>query len=30
MDFVAFHSFPPSREGKSKAKPKQSQCARKG
>ena len=30
LDFVAFHSFPPSREGKSKAKPKQSQCARKG
>ena len=30
LDFVAFHSFPPKREGKSKAKPKQSQCARKG
>ena len=30
MDFVAFHSFPLHREGKSKANPKQTQCARTG
>ena len=27
LDFVAFHSFPLHREGKSKANPKQTQCA---
>ena len=30
LDFVAFHSCPLHREGKSKANPKQTQCARKG
>ena len=30
LDFVAFHSFPLHREGKSKANPKQTQCARTG
>ena len=30
LDFVAFHSFPLHGEGKSKANPKQTQCARTG
>ena len=30
LDFVAFHPFPLHREGKSKANPKQTQCARTG
>ena len=30
FDLVAFHSFPLHREGKSKANPKQTQCARTG
>ena len=30
LDLVAFHSFPLHREGKSKANPKQTQCAQKG
>ena len=30
LDFVAFHYFPLHREGKSKANPKQTQCARTG